>query len=184
MKVLHDAYKAFFDFRATDWTITWTEDWRKLFMGLLGPSNHDVVLLNELEGDGKKLPTCRTHTTPALPFPPLPPMYIPRRSPAKNCSHCGTHMHTTEECMSHAVLIVHRASQKVEAKGFRFLTPSVYRYETRQRPHAGPGWSHVVPIGFNNCGTLHFEKGIANRPNPTCVEDSGTFCLISQILTY
>ena len=50
MKVLQDAYKAFFDFRSTDWTRARNKDWRKFVMGPLGPSNHDIVLQNELEG--------------------------------------------------------------------------------------------------------------------------------------
>ena len=32
-----------------------------------------------------------------------------------------------------------------------------------------------MTIGYKSCGALYFQKGIANLPNPTCVEDNGTF---------
>ena len=108
-------------------------------------------------------------------FPPLPPMFIPGRTPANNCTHCGTLMHMTNECMSHAMTVVQAATRRLKVRGFRFITPDIHQYGKRQRTHAGPGWSHLVTIGYNDCGTVSFETGIAHLPNPTCVEDSGTF---------
>ena len=67
------------------------------------------------------------------------------------------------------------ATKGLTARGFRLTTPDIHQYGKRQRTHAGPGWSHLVTVGYNDCGTLFFETGIAHLPNPTCVEDSGTF---------
>ena len=128
-------------------------------MGPLGPSNHDFFRFREAEkGCDPTLWRYFSHATPAFPFPTLPPMFIPGRTPAKNCSHCGAHMHMTNECMSHAVFVVQRASQKLKARGLKFLTPNIHQYETRQRPHAGPGWSHIVTVGCKGCGTVLRER--------------------------
>ena len=47
-------------------------------------------------------------------------------------------------------------------------------YETYARPHAGPGSSHMITIGYNDIDLSFDEKGIADVPSPTCAADSGT----------
>ena len=65
--------------------------------------------------------------------------------------------------------------QNLKQRGFVLTGPDITQHGKRQRMHAGPGWSHLPIVGYNDSGTLYFETGIAHLPNPACIEDSGTF---------
>ena len=85
MKALQDSYREFVDFDPLDVSREWEEDWKRYVFGPLGPSYQDIGRLAAKDEENVTLWKYTSHTTPALPFPPLPPMFIPTWSPADNC---------------------------------------------------------------------------------------------------
>ena len=173
IKTLQDSYREFIDYDPLDFSQEWKKDGKSFVFGPLGPSYHDLLRLAAKDEDHVTLWKYVSHTTPALPFPPFCPMFIPTWSPAEYCSHCGANMHRTNGCMSHAMQIVQSAARCLKLTGFVFTGPDINQHGKRQRLHAGPGWSHLPTIGYGEVGTMYFETGISGLPNPACVEDSG-----------
>ena len=103
-----------------------------------------------------------SHTTPALPFFPLPPMFISTWSPSENCSYCNSNMHRTSDCMS-------------KLQGFQFSGPDIFDHGARHRSHAGSGWAGLSTIGYGEVASMYFEVGISRLPHPARAEESGTF---------
>ena len=110
MRAPQDSYREFFDFDPLDYSKEWKEDWKRYVFGPLGPSYHDIQQLAANDKENVTLWKYTSHTTPALPFPPLPPMFIPTWSPSDNCIYCNSNMHRTSDCMSHALQMVQAAS--------------------------------------------------------------------------
>ena len=174
MKTLQDSYRKYIDYDPLDFSRAWEEDWKRFAFGPLGPSYHDLMRLSEKDEEcNLTLWKYVSRATPALLFPPLPPMLFPGWSPAKYCSHCGTNVHKTNECVSHAMKIVQSAARSLKQRGFKSITPDITQHGKRQRMHAGPGWSHPLTVRYNDSGTLYCETGIAHLsssaslPTPT-----------------
>ena len=149
-------------------------------MGPLGPSSHGIRVVTKLKKDHNHEAYFHSHTTPALPFPALQPMYMPNRS----CRvHCATCMHSTEECMAHAPLWMQRASKKLEEEEPRPLGKAIEVYEARQRPDAGPAWYHIVAVGYNGQDQPFYEKGIATLPNSTLRPTAEPLLSLGDLLT-
>ena len=146
---------------------------QRFVFGPLGPSYHDLMGLSEKDEDHQTPWKYVSHATPALPFPPLPPMYIPGWSPAKYCSHCGTNMHRTNECMSHAMKIVQSAARSLKQRGFVFTGPDITQHGMRQRLHEGPGWSIFALLAAETSGRCSSRRASAVCPIRNALRTAG-----------